>query len=110
MATSISLLNHLLICLSLLHSTLNGAFCDPLNGPSAFFIFGDSTVDPGNNNYINTLPEYQADYKPYGQNGYFQEPTGRFSDGRVIVDFIGIQINANSLLILCFILIICFVN
>lgn len=54
-----------------------------------FFIFGDSTVDPGNNNYINTIPENQADYKPYGQNGYFGEPTGRFSDGRVIGDFIG---------------------
>ncbi|TXG61708.1 hypothetical protein EZV62_013071 [Acer yangbiense] len=55
---------------------------------SAFFIFGDSSVDPGNNNYINTIPENQANYKPYGQNGFFQRPTGRFSDGRVIVDFI----------------------
>ncbi|KAL2997983.1 hypothetical protein AAZX31_09G071200 [Glycine max] len=54
----------------------------------AFFIFGDSTVDSGNNNYLNTIPENKADYKPYGQNGFFQEPTGRFSDGRVIVDFI----------------------
>ncbi|KAG4949512.1 hypothetical protein AAZX31_15G173500 [Glycine max] len=54
----------------------------------AFFILGDSTVDSGNNNYINTIPENKADYKPYGQNGFFQEPTGRFSDGRVIVDFI----------------------
>ncbi|KAL1364015.1 hypothetical protein HN51_012174 [Arachis hypogaea] len=55
----------------------------------AFFIFGDSTVDSGNNNYIDTVPENRANYKPYGQNGYFKEPTGRFSDGRVIVDFIG---------------------
>ncbi|XP_028201670.1 GDSL esterase/lipase 5-like [Glycine soja] len=54
----------------------------------AFFIFGDSSVDSGNNNYINTIPENKADYKPYGQNGFFQKPTGRFSDGRVIVDFI----------------------
>ena len=57
----------------------------------ALFIFGDSTVDPGNNNYIDTTPENKANYKPYGQNGYFQEPTGRFSDGRVIVDFIGMR-------------------
>lgn len=57
----------------------------------AFFIFGDSTVDSGNNNYLNTIPENKADYKPYGQNGFFQEPTGRFSDGRVIVDFIGMR-------------------
>ncbi|XP_057430364.1 GDSL esterase/lipase 5-like [Lotus japonicus] len=54
----------------------------------ALFIFGDSTVDPGNNNYIDTVPENKADYKPYGQNGFFEKPTGRFSDGRVIVDFI----------------------
>ncbi|PSR97855.1 GDSL esterase/lipase [Actinidia chinensis var. chinensis] len=55
---------------------------------SAFFIFGDSSVDPGNNNYIETIPENQANYKPYGQNGLFESPTGRFSDGRVIVDYI----------------------
>jgi hypothetical protein len=57
---------------------------------NALFIFGDSTVDSGNNNYIDTIPENKADYKPYGQNGVFHEPTGRFSDGRVITDFIGI--------------------
>lgn len=54
----------------------------------AFFIFGDSTVDVGNNNYIN--PENPASRPPYGQNGFFRVPTGRFSDGLIIVDFIGI--------------------
>lgn len=57
---------------------------------AALFIFGDSTVDVGNNNYITTTPENRADVKPYGQNGFFEGPTGRFSDGRVIVDYIGI--------------------
>ncbi|XP_073152740.1 GDSL lipase-like [Henckelia pumila] len=56
---------------------------------TSFFIFGDSSVDPGNNNFIDTIPENQANYKPYGQNGFFKDPTGRFSDGRIIVDFIG---------------------
>ncbi|KAL0410369.1 UNVERIFIED_CONTAM: GDSL lipase [Sesamum latifolium] len=55
---------------------------------TAFFIFGDSSVDPGNNNYIDTIPENRANHKPYGQNGFFKDPTGRFSDGRIIVDFI----------------------
>ncbi|KAL0346813.1 UNVERIFIED_CONTAM: GDSL lipase [Sesamum calycinum] len=55
---------------------------------TAFFIFGDSSVDPGNNNYIDTIPENRANVKPYGQNGFFKDPTGRFSDGRIIVDFI----------------------
>lgn len=63
--------------------------CRSLERSSAFFIFGDSSVDPGNNNYIQTIPDNQANYKPYGQNGFFKEPTGRFSDGRVIVDYIG---------------------
>lgn len=72
------------LCAILLLLTTVGA------SEAAFFIFGDSTVDPGNNNYINTIPENQANFKPYGQNGFFDKPTGRFSDGRVIVDFIGI--------------------
>ncbi|KAF8032638.1 hypothetical protein BT93_D1533 [Corymbia citriodora subsp. variegata] len=55
---------------------------------AAFFVFGDSTVDPGNNNYIKTIPDNRADYEPYGQTGVFGGPTGRFSNGRVIVDFI----------------------
>lgn len=59
------------------------------SSPCSFFIFGDSTVDAGNNNYINTIPENQANYKPYGHNGFFENPTGRFSDGRIIVDYIG---------------------
>lgn len=66
-----------------------GASVDKKSISSAFFIFGDSIVDPGNNNYIDTTPDKRADYKPYGQNGYFEGPTGRFSNGRVIVDFIG---------------------
>ncbi|KAK9131509.1 hypothetical protein Sjap_011996 [Stephania japonica] len=64
------------------------SYASPLEKTSAFFIFGDSTVDPGNNNYLQTIPENTAATKPYGQNGFFDGPTGRFSDGRVITDFI----------------------
>ncbi|RVX16949.1 GDSL esterase/lipase 1 [Vitis vinifera] len=53
----------------------------------AFFIFGDSLLDPGNNNYINTTTEDQANFRPYGET-FFKYPTGRFSDGRLIPDFI----------------------
>lgn len=47
---------------------------------SSLFIFGDSTVDARNNNYVNTILQNQANYKPYGQNGYFQQPILRRQD------------------------------
>lgn len=53
----------------------------------AFFIFGDSFFDPGNNNFINTTQDFRANFTPYGET-FFKYPTGRFSDGRLIPDFI----------------------
>ncbi|XP_060189578.1 GDSL esterase/lipase 1-like [Lycium barbarum] len=52
-----------------------------------FFVFGDSMFDPGNNNYLENINAYRANFKPYGES-YFEHPTGRFSDGRLIPDFI----------------------
>ncbi|PRQ51719.1 putative carboxylesterase [Rosa chinensis] len=49
------------------------------------FIFGDSIFDAGNNNYINT--SLRANFRPYG-DVFFKYPTGRFSNGRLISDFI----------------------
>ncbi|KAF7136299.1 hypothetical protein RHSIM_Rhsim08G0242800 [Rhododendron simsii] len=54
---------------------------------AALFVFGDSLYDPGNNNYINTTTDFQANFRPYGES-FFKHPTGRFSDGRLIPDFI----------------------
>ncbi|KAF7843663.1 GDSL esterase/lipase 5 [Senna tora] len=54
---------------------------------AALFVFGDSLFDVGNNNYINTTTQNQANYSPYGET-FFKYPSGRFSDGRVIPDFI----------------------
>jgi hypothetical protein len=54
----------------------------------ALFVFGDSLFDVGNNNYINTTADGRANYSPYGET-FFNYPTGRFSNGRVIPDFIG---------------------
>ncbi|KAL5583406.1 hypothetical protein UlMin_015848 [Ulmus minor] len=54
---------------------------------AAFFIFGDSLYDAGNNNYIKTLPDFQSNYWPYGET-FFGFPTGRTTDGRIIPDFI----------------------
>lgn len=56
----------------------------------AFFIFGDSLVDVGNNNYITTLAT--ANRLPFGID-FPQGPTGRFCNGKVVVDFISEQIS-----------------
>lgn len=52
----------------------------------ATFIFGDSLVDVGNNNYIFTLAV--ADHKPYGIDRADKVPTGRFCNGKIIPDLV----------------------
>lgn len=51
-----------------------------------YFIFGDSLVDNGNNNQLQSLA--RANYFPYGID-FALGPTGRFSNGRTTVDVIG---------------------
>nr|KAJ0194384.1 hypothetical protein LSAT_V11C800452090 [Lactuca sativa] len=48
---------------------------------SVVLIFGDSTADSGNNNYINT--PLKADHPPYGEDFPGKIPTGRFSNGKL---------------------------
>ncbi|GMI74208.1 hypothetical protein like AT5G45670 [Hibiscus trionum] len=50
-----------------------------------YFIFGDSLSDNGNNNHLKTLAK--VNYPPYGID-FPQGPTGRFSNGRNMQDFI----------------------
>ncbi|XP_023644901.1 GDSL esterase/lipase At1g28640 [Capsella rubella] len=50
--------------------------------------FGDSSADTGNYLHlsdVNHLP--QAAFLPYGES-FFHPPSGRYSDGRLIIDFI----------------------
>lgn len=59
------------------------------NGLGASFIFGDSLVDAGNNNYLSTLSKANIrpngiDFKASGGN-----PTGRYTNGRTIGDLVG---------------------
>lgn len=51
-----------------------------------YFIFGDSLADDGNNNFLPTLAK--ANYPPYGVD-FPDGPTGRFCNGRTIVDILG---------------------
>ncbi|KAH9748915.1 GDSL esterase/lipase [Citrus sinensis] len=56
------------------------------NSVSAMFVFGDSTVDPGNNNFISTA--FRSNFHPYGQDFENQTATGRFTNGRLTTDFV----------------------
>ncbi|KAL0002871.1 hypothetical protein SO802_016652 [Lithocarpus litseifolius] len=52
----------------------------------AIIVFGDSTVDAGNNNVVPTL--LKSNFRPYGRDFAGGRPTGRFSNGRIPPDFI----------------------
>ncbi|XP_015582121.1 GDSL esterase/lipase At4g26790 [Ricinus communis] len=53
---------------------------------SAIIVFGDSSVDSGNNDYIPTV--LKSNFAPYGRDFNGGKPTGRFSNGRIPTDFI----------------------
>ncbi|KAK2377325.1 GDSL Lipase/Acylhydrolase superfamily protein [Trifolium repens] len=60
--------------------------CKIRNHIPAVIVFGDSSVDSGNNNKIATL--LKSNFKPYGRDFEGGRPTGRFCNGRVPPDFI----------------------
>ncbi|KAK2419324.1 GDSL esterase/lipase [Trifolium repens] len=62
----------------------------------AFFVFGDSLVDNGNNNYLFTSA--RADNYPYGVDYPTHRPTGRFSNGLNIADLISERIGSEPTL------------
>ncbi|WOL12693.1 GDSL esterase/lipase [Canna indica] len=49
----------------------------------AMFVFGDSLVDDGNNNFLSSIAK--SNYYPYGID-FLQGPTGRFCNGRTVID------------------------
>ena len=53
----------------------------------AMFIFGDSAVDAGNNNHLDTI--VKANFPPYGRDFISHKPTGRFCNGKLASDFTG---------------------
>ncbi|KAM7279364.1 hypothetical protein ACFE04_006498 [Oxalis oulophora] len=61
----------------------------------AVYVFGDSIVDTGNNNYINSY--VKCNYPPYGHDFVGATPTGRFCDGRVPSDIIGEELGVKKL-------------
>ncbi|CAL2273645.1 unnamed protein product [Prunus armeniaca] len=65
-------------------------------GLGASFIFGDSLVDSGNNNYLPTLSKANIvpngiDFKASGG-----KPTGRYTNGRTIGDIVGEELGQSN--------------
>ncbi|KAG1330239.1 putative GDSL esterase/lipase [Cocos nucifera] len=74
------------ILLYLLFSSLHLSFSvsDPY---TAIFSFGDSLADTGNHLVDGPNPILSTTHPPYGMT-FFRRPTGRCSDGRLVIDFI----------------------
>ncbi|KAJ9691837.1 hypothetical protein PVL29_011113 [Vitis rotundifolia] len=85
-SSGISIIHALVFCACLLIPSRGLSHPHQTQKHVAFFIFGDSLFDAGNNKYINTTDQ-RANFWPYGET-FFGHPTGRFSDGRLIPDFI----------------------
>ncbi|PHT26149.1 GDSL esterase/lipase [Capsicum baccatum] len=57
---------------------------------TSILVFGDSTVDTGNNNHILTIAK--GNHPPYGQDYPNHIPTGRFSNGKLVPDLLAIHL------------------
>ncbi|KAJ8430699.1 hypothetical protein Cgig2_012397 [Carnegiea gigantea] len=56
--------------------------------------FGDSIIDPGNNNGIKTI--IKCNHPPYGKDFMGGIPTGRFSNGRIPTDLIAEEVSVKQ--------------
>lgn len=66
----------------------------------AMFVFGDSLVDVGNNNFLD-LSVAKATLPYYGIDLPTKKPAGRFTNGMNAADFLGKWIESSFLLYVC---------
>ncbi|XXG86242.1 hypothetical protein AAC387_Pa11g1174 [Persea americana] len=62
----------------------------------ALIVFGDSIVDPGNNNKLSTI--VKCNFPPYGKDFTQHIPTGRFSNGKIPSDLIAASLGIKEVL------------
>ncbi|CAL1380515.1 unnamed protein product [Linum trigynum] len=85
----------LLVAVLIIINLSGSAFADDAaNGAS--FIFGDSLVDAGNNNFISTLSK--ANIRPNGIDFAASggSPTGRYTNGKTISDIVGEELGQTN--------------
>ncbi|XP_010266838.1 PREDICTED: GDSL esterase/lipase EXL3-like [Nelumbo nucifera] len=91
-------------CLALLFSVftslqwqiIQGDVVSPNVTFPAVFVFGDSIVDTGNNNYLVSVAK--SNFPPYGRDFPERKATGRFCNGRVPSDFLAENLGVKNLL------------
>uniref|UniRef100_A0A0D9VFQ0 GDSL esterase/lipase n=1 Tax=Leersia perrieri TaxID=77586 RepID=A0A0D9VFQ0_9ORYZ len=76
---------HLLLCVLLHLLLLLVAPVAVMARVTAVIVFGDSTVDAGNNNAVATV--VRSNFPPYGRDFPGRRATGRFCNGRLATDF-----------------------
>ncbi|KAI4339395.1 hypothetical protein MLD38_024345 [Melastoma candidum] len=78
------------LCRSLVTFVAIALFSCPLSARAhvvpALYVFGDSTIDAGNNNFLNTLAK--TNFTPYGIDLCGKLPLGRATNGLNYADFI----------------------
>ena len=85
-----TILLHLILFLVVCFETKAIVKLPPNVSIPAVFVFGDSITDTGNNNFKKTFT--LCDFAPYGKDFPGGIATGRFSNGKVPSDLIGIHI------------------
>ena len=82
----------LLVAVALLHAAVAAAVAADHGGPltryDRVFSSGDSLTDTGNALHLSATAGGPASRPPYGET-FFRRPTGRASDGRLVIDFLG---------------------
>ncbi|XP_047267807.1 GDSL esterase/lipase At1g71250-like isoform X2 [Capsicum annuum] len=87
-----SFLSFLGVCNSACNFGLTNATSTKIKG---MFVFGSSLVDNGNNNFLEKC-KAKANYLPYGVD-YAKGPTGRFTNGKNVIDLLGDHLKLPSL-------------
>uniref|UniRef100_A0A0A0KJF5 GDSL esterase/lipase EXL3 n=2 Tax=Cucumis sativus TaxID=3659 RepID=A0A0A0KJF5_CUCSA len=85
----------LLLCFCHAGAAARSKFLPENEEVSAIIVFGDSIVDPGNNNYLKTL--VKCNFPPYGRDFNGGIPTGRFSNGKIPTDFVAEEFGVKEL-------------
>lgn len=89
MGCEVKIFRPVLTVLFALNFIISSVYGEPKPKPKpkvpCYFIFGDSLADNGNNNLLDTRAK--VNFPPYGID-FPQGPTGRFTNGRNIADFI----------------------